>query len=97
MDKAGVTAEILKHRAEFEAGGITHIYLFGSVARGEAGPASDVDLFFDHGIERLTAFGYVGLKHLAEDLLPFRVEFIERSCLHPKLRRGIEASAERVF
>ena len=97
MDKTTVLATIRTCRAAFEAGGITHVYLFGSVQRGEARAGSDVDLFFDHAIPDLGAFGYVGLKQLAEDILPFKVDFIERSCLHPKLRPAIEAEAELVF
>ena len=30
---------------------VTGLYLFGSTARGEAGPASDVDLFIDYNSE----------------------------------------------
>ncbi|MDJ0824748.1 MAG: hypothetical protein QNJ16_04525 [Rhodobacter sp.] len=33
MDKATAIREILKHRAEFEAAGVRHVYLFGSVMR----------------------------------------------------------------
>jgi uncharacterized protein len=97
MDTASVIAAIRAKRPEFEARGVTHVYLFGSHARGEAGPGSDVDLFFDHGIDRLTAFGYVGLKHLADDLLPFKVDFIARGSLLPELRDRIEADAQRIF
>ena len=97
MDKATVIREILKRRAAFERNGVRHVYLFGSVLRGEAGEESDVDLFFEQDIERFNLFDYAGLKQLAGDLLPFPVDFIERSCLHPKLKDRIEASAERVF
>lgn len=97
MDTASVIAAIRAKRPEFEARGVTHVYLFGSHARGEAGPESDVDLFFDHKIKRLTAFGYVGLKQLADDLLPFESDFIARESLLPELRRKIEADAQRIF
>jgi uncharacterized protein len=97
MDTASVIAAIRARRPEFEARGVTHVYLFGSHARGEAGPGSDVDLFFDHRIDRLTAFGYVGLKHLAADLLPFKVDFIARGSLLPELRDRIETDAQRIF
>ena len=97
MDKPAILSSIRAHRAALEAEGITHVYLFGSVQRGDAGENSDVDLFFDHDIPNLGAFAYVGLKQLAQDILPFKVDFIERSCLHPKLRPAIEAGAELVF
>ena len=97
MDKSAIITRIKAYRATLEARGITHVYLFGSVLRGEANDQSDVDLFFDHAIPSLSAFDYIGLKQLAQDILPFKVDFIERTCLDPLLRPRIEASAEMVF
>jgi predicted nucleotidyltransferase len=34
--------------AKIQALGATSLYLFGSAARGEAGPESDIDLFVDY-------------------------------------------------
>jgi len=39
-----VIATIRDHAAELRQAGIRHLGLFGSLARGEASPASDVDL-----------------------------------------------------
>jgi len=40
--------ELLRqHRAELDTMGVTSIALFGSVARDEAGPSSDVDVLID--------------------------------------------------
>jgi predicted nucleotidyltransferase len=39
-----VLATLRAHEAELRAAGIRRLSLFGSVARGEAGPDSDVDL-----------------------------------------------------
>lgn len=97
MDKAEVIETIRALRPAFEAEGVTHIWLFGSVARGEAGPESDVDLFFDHNLKKFGLIEYSGLKLFAEDHLPFRVDFIERSCLHPAIRARAEAGAVQVF
>ncbi|MDJ0824747.1 MAG: hypothetical protein QNJ16_04520 [Rhodobacter sp.] len=52
---------------------------------------------FDQDIPHFNIFDYSGLKILADELLPFEVDFIERSCLHPRLKDRIEASAEGVF
>lgn len=97
MDRQTVIEAIRAKAPLFRQRGITHVYLFGSVARGEAGPGSDVDLFFDHDIPDLTAFGYVGLKHLAQDNLPFEVDFIARGALDRRIRPRIEAEAVQVF
>lgn len=97
MDRAAVITAIRAREPLFRQHGITHVWLFGSVARDEAGPGSDVDLFFDHDIPDLTAFGYVGLKHLAQDNLPFAVDFISRGALDRRIRPRIEAEAVQVF
>ncbi len=97
MNKSTILAEIRARRPLFEAKGITHVYLFGSVMRDQHGESSDVDLFFDHAIPNFGAFDYVGLKQMAEDVLPFAVDFIARNSLHPAIRPQIEATAEQVF
>jgi predicted nucleotidyltransferase len=97
MDAATIISEIKRHRATLEAAGVRHVFVFGSVARGTAGTASDVDLIFDQDIPGFNLFDYSGLKLLAQDLLPFEVDFIERSCLHPAVRARAEADAIQVF
>ena len=47
MDKAQVILKLREHEAELKAAGIVHVHLFGSTARGEATPASDIDLLID--------------------------------------------------
>jgi len=39
-----VVASLQAHATELRAAGIRHLSLFGSIARGEAGPESDIDL-----------------------------------------------------
>jgi predicted nucleotidyltransferase len=47
MDKGSVIETLRLHEPELRAAGIVHLRLFGSVARGEASPESDVDLMAD--------------------------------------------------
>ncbi len=59
---------ILKaHEPELRRRGVTHAAVFGSVARGEAGQTSDVDILIDLDPERrLDLFDYVNIKlHIA--------------------------------
>jgi hypothetical protein len=97
MTRDQIIAELLRHRAALEAKGVAHLYLFGSVARGEAGPGSDVDLFFDLDGRRFTILDYAGLKNLANDLMPFEVDIISRGSLDRRIRHRIEAEAVQVF
>lgn len=90
-----VIAVLKAHEAELRSRGVSGLYLFGSTARGDDGPKSDVDLFFDHphglGLE------VIGILEHFRELLPMDVDVTTRRSLHPLLRPDIEATAIRVF
>jgi predicted nucleotidyltransferase len=89
----------LKRQAQaIKAMGATSLYLFGSVALGEAGRASDLNLFIDYDPDsRFNAFDLVGIKQFLESELGVGVDITTRDGLHPMLRTDIEQSAIRVF
>ena len=65
--------------------GAHNVRVFGSVARGEAGPNSDVDLLVDTGSTTSSWFP-AGLIVELEDLLGRRVEIVTENALNPALR-----------
>ena len=72
--------------------GASNVRLFGSVARGEERPDSDVDLLIDLESER--GFGdYLGLAEELEALLHRRVDLLLARSLSPFFRPYIEADA----
>jgi predicted nucleotidyltransferase len=77
--------------------GVTHLYLFGSTARGEAATASDVDLFLDQELGAIGLYELMDIKELATGFLGTKTDMIPRRGLHPLLREKIEASAVQVF
>jgi predicted nucleotidyltransferase len=79
-------------RARF---GVEQLAVFGSVARGEASPKSDLDLLVDF-VGSATFDGYMGLKLFLEDNLGVKVDLVTRAALKPRLRARIEAEARRV-
>jgi predicted nucleotidyltransferase len=89
----------LKERADaIKALGATSLYLFGSSARDEARPDSDLDLFVDYDPgKKFSLFDLVGIKQFLEDELGMPVDVTTRDSLHPILREDIEKSAVRVF
>ena len=66
--------------------------VFGSVARGEAGPDSDVDILVEFE-GRATFDRYMGLKFFLEDLLGRRVDLVTRKALKPRMRPYVEREA----
>ena len=77
------------HRAEIlalaERHGIRDLRVFGSMARGDAGDASDVDLLVSLPPDR-TGLALGGLLMDLQDLLQRRVEVVTERGLHPALR-----------
>ena len=74
-----------------------YIYLFGSTARGDASPDSDVDLFFDHPEGSLGLYELMDVKERMAEILGCKTDIMTRRSLHRVLRPGIEASALRIF
>jgi predicted nucleotidyltransferase len=84
--------------ARLKARGIVHIHVFGSVARGDAGPESDVDLVVDLDEAAAPSLtGFVSLKEEIEDLLGCGVDLAARASLKPGLLERVEQDAVRVF
>jgi predicted nucleotidyltransferase len=78
--------------------GATAMYLFGSVARGEAAEGSDLDVFIDYDeTRRFSLLDLVGIKQLLEQAARVEIDLTTRDSLHPRLRDEIERSAIRVF
>lgn len=68
---------IKRHRPELAKFGVKSLALFGSVARGEAGPDSDVDILLEFE-GRATFDGYMNTKYYKDRALSGTV-FMERS------------------
>ncbi|HUP58794.1 MAG TPA: nucleotidyltransferase family protein [Thermoanaerobaculia bacterium] len=76
--------------------GVESIALFGSAARGDAGPSSDIDILVD--VPRpISLFGLVALQLRLQELLNApRVDVVLRDSILPPLRERILAEALRV-
>jgi uncharacterized protein len=97
MDKETVIRTLREHEAELRAEGISHVYLFGSVARGEAGEKSDVDLFYDYESDRFGFLQFMRIRELAPGIIGRSVDIMPRDGIHPRLRARIESTALQVF
>ena len=72
--------------------GASNPAVFGSVARDQALPGSDVDLLVDLPAGA-SLFDRAELKSALEDLLLTRVDLIRRRNLKPELKATVEAEA----
>ena len=85
-----------EHREEIVAPADRHsasnVRLFGSIARGQGGPESDVDLLvsFEPGRSLLDL---IGLKHEIEDLVNRPVDVVTDRALSPYIRDQVLAEA----
>jgi uncharacterized protein len=68
--------------------GVLHLDLFGSFARGEGGPGSDVDLLVTFQ-EEPTFAAYMGLKEELEVRLGRSVDLVTLRGLKPRIRERV--------
>jgi uncharacterized protein len=88
--------EILRrHQNDLQARGIVHAALFGSVARGEAGPQSDVIELADD--VSLDIFAYVELKNFIAGLFSGPVDVVNKVALKPYIRPPAVADSVYAF
>lgn len=78
--------------------GITGLWVFGSVARGEAHSGSDVDLFatFDP-TAKLSLVGLASLRADISERLGVMADLVDREALYPAVRDQAEREAVRVW
>ena len=72
--------------------------VFGSRARGEPGPESDIDILVDldpHVV--VTMFDYAGVKDYVASLFEGQVDVVDRQALKPRFRPRVLADAIDAF
>jgi hypothetical protein len=95
MRRDDVMRILRAHAAELVQRGVLSLLLFGSVARDEARPDSDVDLLVE--LDRPSSFDrFMELKLYLEDLLQRRVDLVSARALRAALRPVVEREAVRV-
>jgi uncharacterized protein len=89
-----VQRRLSEQRSELAKLGIRTLHIFGSVARGDAEPDSDVDLLVD--FERaIGLFHFFRVQRQLEQILGCRVDLVMREAVKPQLRERIFREAVR--
>jgi predicted nucleotidyltransferase len=92
MRRDEALAVLAAHRKELERLGVTSLAVFGSVARDEARPDSDVDILVE--LRRpMGLFGFLDIKDYLEQILGRKVDLVTRGALKRQLRERILAEA----
>jgi len=88
MERERVLQILRQNRVEIKSYGVKNLALFGSVARGESRPGSDVDLLveFDRPVG---LFGLIALQQRLEELLGCPVDLGTPDSLKSRIRSQV--------
>ena len=96
MGRDEAIERLTRKATEIRQLGATALFLFGSTARDEAGPDSDVDIFIDYDRAKFGFSEFFRIREALEAAVDRRVDLATRDSLHPVLRGVIEAEAVRI-
>jgi predicted nucleotidyltransferase len=96
MDREKIRETLQKHHTVLEQRfGVGTLSVFGSVARNEAGPGSDIDLLVEFN-RPVGYFGLFELQDFLESLLGCKVDLGTRESLKPRIRDSVIGECIRV-
>jgi hypothetical protein len=99
MRRVDIIARLKEAEPALRARGVAALYLFGSAARDEARPDSDVDVFVDPDSDE--RFGFLAFMDAYETIRKAigngEVGYSTRAGLSPYIRADVEREAIRIF
>jgi uncharacterized protein len=98
MNQQGVLARLKENEAALRARGVSHAALFGSLARGDNRPDSDIDIMIEFDpAARIGVYEYVALKDYVAGLFDGPVDVVSRDGLKPYVKPAATADAIYAF
>jgi predicted nucleotidyltransferase len=98
MTRDDIIKKLKEREGDLRAQGVAHAALFGSVARGEDRPDSDIDILVDlDPAIVVTIFDYAGVKDFIADMFDRRVDVVSSESLKSRLRPKATADAIYAF
>jgi predicted nucleotidyltransferase len=98
MNGQEILAKLRENESALRARGVSHVALFGSRARGDNQPDSDIDIMIEvDPTARIGVYEYVALKDYIAGLFEGRVDIVSRDGLKPYVRLAATADAICAF
>ena len=95
MDRETILTTLREAEPELKNRGVRSLSVFGSVARGEATPGSDLDILVDFS-RPVGLFAFMRLKFFLEEITGCRVDLVTPDALRPEMRENIFKEAVHV-
>jgi hypothetical protein len=76
--------------------GVVEASVFGSLARGDSSPLSDLDLLVKYR-DDVSLLDVVGLKNELESILGVKVDLVSRDYLKPRLKDRVLSESRRIL
>ncbi len=98
MNAQDIIATLKENEAALKTRGVTHAALFGSRARGDNRPDSDIDIMIEIAPSRpMGVFEYTGIVQYIEDMFSAPVVVSNRAAIKAHVRPSAEKTALYAF
>jgi predicted nucleotidyltransferase len=98
MTREEIIATIRDNEPAIRAKGVQKLWLFGSRARGDHRPDSDIDVLLDVPVDvPFTLHNLVGVQHIIEDATGLAAQAAMKDALKPRIAERIADDLIEVF
>lgn len=98
LSQSGLLDELRGLQADLRGRGVAHVVLFGSRARNDHRPDSDIDLVVEfEPTANLSLLDIIGIQHVVEDHTGIEANVLNRRALDGAFLKSVERDAVQVF